>query len=296
MKKIFLFIILIFLTFEIAQAKKVFVCSIHPVSAILKELTGVNANIKTIASEGASPHTYSLKPSDIMKVNVSDGFFYVGGKLDPWAEAIDSENKFALLELIPEEALMKYSIDDAHDHGDDEKEHQHSEFENIDPHFWLNPMTVSMLIPSLRDKLIELDPENANNYLSNATAFENKLKFTHSKIEKMLLNLRGKPVFQFHPSFNYFIKEFRLLNAGVIQKIPGSDPSVKETADLITKIKKSGTKAIFTEPQLPKSSAKMIAKEAGVSLYELDPLGGTKGRERYTDLIMFNAEIFKKAL
>lgn len=295
-----IFLALILLTLNL-EAKKVFICSIHPAASILKELTGTAAEVKTLATIGASPHSYSLKPSDLVKVNVSDGLFYIGGKLDPWAEAIETEKKFALLELMPKEALLRFNKSHEHNHDDVSSHEDHSsddenELMNIDPHFWLDPMTVLQLIQPLKEKLSELDPDNANIYNSNATAFENKLKLTHSKIDKMMMKFRGKPVFQFHQSFNYFIKRYRLTNAGVIQKVPGTNPTVKETADLIMLITKSGAKSIFTEPQLPKKPAEIISKEAGVSLFELDPVGGTKGRERYTDLLMYNAEIFKKAL
>ena len=273
-------------------AKKVITCSINPVSAIVREISGTAAEVKTLAGSGASPHTYSLKPSDLITINVSDHFFYLGAMLDPWAESIDIETKTAIISLMPDSLLMQYQDEHSHDHGDSHEHHDHSDV-NIDPHFWLDPILVKALVPSLRDKLIEIDPKNANIYRANADAFLNKLDLTHKEVERMLRDLRGKPVYQFHPSFNYFLKRYKLINAGVIEKIPGTGPTVKHTADLISQIRTSGANAIFTEPQLPKKSAELIAKEAGVHLYELDPVGGIKNREKYSDLILYNAKILK---
>lgn len=287
MKKIALILLLLLFSPNLFS-KKVFVCSFHPVSAIVKELTGTAADVKTIAGSGISPHTYSMKPSDMIKIELADGFIYLGGNVDVWAEKLEKADKINLLSMLPEDDLLTFDHDHSH-----ENDTSHSD---IDPHFWLDPLTVIKIIPALKDKLIELDNENANVYNANANAFEKKLAHLNNEIERMLNSKRGKPVFQFHPSFNYFIKRYKLVNAGVIEKNPGNEPTARETAELINKISRSGTGAIFSEPQLSDKSIKMIAKEANVSLYELDPVGGIKGRERYSDLILYNAKIFQKAL
>jgi hypothetical protein len=39
-----------------------------------------------------------------------------------------------------------------------------------------------------------------------------------------------------------------------------------------------------------------VAAEAGVALFELDPLGGFAGRERYQDLLRWNAAVLLEGL
>ncbi|HOQ50096.1 MAG TPA: zinc ABC transporter substrate-binding protein, partial [Candidatus Kapabacteria bacterium] len=58
----------------------------------------------------------------------------------------------------------------------------------------------------------------------------------------------------------------------------------------------SGAKAIFNEPQLSDKAVRSIADEANVSVYLLDPVGGTSGRESYQELILYNARTLAKAL
>jgi hypothetical protein len=46
---------------------------------------------------------------------------------------------------------------------------------------------------------------------------------------------------------------------------------------------------VFTEPQLSVEALRPIARDLGVTLAVLDPLGGMPGREGYVDLLLFNA-------
>jgi hypothetical protein len=40
----------------------------------------------------------------------------------------------------------------------------------------------------------------------------------------------------------------------------------------------------------------VIAQEADVPLFELDPIGGTPGRDSYEALLRYNADVLEKAL
>ncbi len=87
-----------------------------------------------------------------------------------------------------------------------------------------------------------------------------------------------------------------MVYAGAIETSPGKEPTMKTTARIIKKIKASGTKALFTEPQLPKGPAKVIAEAANLKIFVLDPVGGDKGKKKYSDLILYNAKVFARAL
>jgi ABC-type Zn2+ transport system substrate-binding protein/surface adhesin len=46
---------------------------------------------------------------------------------------------------------------------------------------------------------------------------------------------------------------------------------------------------LFIEPQFDQGMLEQLARDLGVTLKILDPLGGTKGREHYIDMMRFNA-------
>ena len=301
MRKITLFTILFFILLhlgcETQQSKPLYVTTIPPVAAILREIVGTKGEVSCLLSNGASPHTYSVQPSDVFKVQSAKAFFYVSDILDGWVSKIPSNNKIMLIDLIPKDNLISFNGQEhSHSHNSENEAEPNHNLENIDPHFWTDPLTVKALLVKLVDTLSVLDPDNAATYKANSGIFEKRLELLDRQVSSALLKLRGKPVFLFHPSFLYLLKRYNLRYAGSIEVSPGKEPTPRYIAELSKKIRESGTKAIFTEPQLPEAPAKMIAKESSVLVYTLDPIGGTKETSKYTDLIMYNVKILQRAL
>ena len=136
---------------------------------------------------------------------------------------------------------------------------KNTNFKDVDPHFWMDPLAVKALIPVLIDTLSKLDPQNASTYKTNGDLFIKRLDLLHKQLTSITDKLQGKVLFLQHPSFLYFAKRYNLIYEGSIEETPGKEPSPKFIADLITKIKSSGTKAIFSEPQLNHKAAKVIS-------------------------------------
>lgn len=297
MKKLYyiLFILIISFTVNI-NAKPLYIATSQPVKAILQEITGTKADIITLVSPGNSPHTYSPKPSQVFKAQKADALFYVSELLDGWASNLGTKNKYRLIGLLPISNQLPFDAEDSHMEGDDKKEKLHKEKVIIDPHFWTDPLSVKAIVPILVRILAKLDSANAGEYQKNGKSFIKKLNSLNTEISSMMKPYKGSSVFLFHPSFRYYLRRYGLVYQGSIEVSPGKEPTSRYINALIKKIKKTGAKAIFTEPQLPSAPAKMIAEAANLKIYTLDPNGGTKRRLNYIDLMIYNAETFRKAL
>jgi len=274
MKKIIpYYLISIFLTIievqTVISAKPDYVVTGFPVKFILDELTHNIADVSVLVPPGASPHTFAPNPSDIKKMEKAKALFYVSEELDGWAVKIQAKNVIRLMDYLPAEYKMNFA--ESYRHGNESHE---SGSDIIDPHFWTDPLAVKTLVGKLTEILIRLDKANENNYRNNAKVFIARLELLNLQIQARTVQIRGKSIFLFHPSFRYFIKRYGLNYGGAIEIDPGVEPSVRHTGDLISKIKKSGVKAIFTEPQLNPGPAKVIAESLGISLAQLDPNGG----------------------
>jgi len=291
-------------------SKPVYIATSHPIGEILKEVVGTRAKVEVLVQPGESPHTFSPKPSDAYKINSAKAIFYAAEIMDGWATKLEGGTKIEMIKFVPETHLLTF--DDMHQHKHEEnidqnkKEistHDHDNHSSdshphgvIDPHFWTDPITVKEMLKGLVDTLSVIDPENAATYRNNAGIFEKRLDLLARQVGNLLDEVRGRPVFLFHPSLRYLLARYGLVYAGAIETSPGKEPSPKYIEQLVKKINDSGAKAIFTEPQLPKEPAEVIAEAATVMLFELDPVGGVKGRMTYPDLILYNAKILQKAL
>lgn len=292
MKKLslYIFIIIGIISCQAQSAKPVFVTTSASIASIIREIAGVKADVVFLVPPGSSPHTYSSKPSDMRKVNIAAALFYVSDDMDGWAVNLPAKNKIALMNFLPKE-YYKYYDGSSYNAADSNNTNK-----TPDGHFWTDPLAVKAMVAAIADTMARLDPENAGAYRNNAGLFEKRLDLLFKQVDNIIHEIKGKTVFLFHPSFIYFINRFQLVYGGSIEENAGVDPTAQYIAEIVEKIKSSGAKAIFSEPQLPDASARSIAEAANVSIYILDPVGGTKGRSAYADLILYNARTLQKAL
>ena len=95
--------------------------------------------------------------------------------------------------------------------------------------------------------------------------------------------------------FQYTFNRYNLHLAGLIEPFPGREPSLKFLHNLIGEIEKSPPAALFSEVQLARRPAQVLAEAARVPLYELDPIGGVEGRMKFADMLRFNVRVLSQA-
>lgn len=283
---------------ENAGAKEVasirYTASIPPLAAILRELCRGRAEVEVLLPPGASPHTYQPTPAVVKALSKATALFYVGVNLDKeWIGKLPATNKVELLPLLPSAvqlpAISHHDLD-GHDHGEGEEQG------GIDPHFWTDPLTVKELLPKLTAALVALDPAGRAGYQENSEQFGLRLVDLDRTLRTMLGPIQAEPLLMFHPAFQYLIHRYQLTLGGLIEPFPGREPSPKYLHEVLRQVKALKVKAIFSEPQLPKRPAQMVAETAKISVYELDPEGGRPGRQSYEELLLFNAKVLLEAL
>lgn len=249
----------------------------YPLKLIVQEIFGDTASVQCIVPPNVSEHTFEPKVSDIAKLERAKVVFYVSDNLDNWATK-NIENRLAILYLLPEDKI--YFFEDG---------------KTPDPHFWTSPKTVFLIVDTLASILIKQFPNFQQKILENSKKFKNSLLILNDTLESLFSKIQGKYVFLFHPSFRYFIRDYGLNYGGSIEEAPGAEPTPSHLNNLIKKIRETGTKAIFTEPQLNPHTAKVLAKNAKVKLYEVDPLGNYEIKN-YEQFVLKNAKTFWEAL
>ncbi len=269
----------------------VFVVTIHPLKAILAEVAGDRAGVVRILAPGASPHTHDPRPSDVRQAERALALFYVDPALDGWAAQLRRDRLHALLPMVHPELLLQqedHQCDGGHDHrhGEDEP----------DPHFWTDPLVVKSLLPDLAGLLTRYDPEGEAEYHANAEAFAGVLEELHGELAEKLAPVAGEKVVLFHPSFRYMLERYGLEYAGVIEPSPGREATPRYLQGLIRRFEEENIKAVFSEPQLSQRPVEVIGEGTGRPVFMLDPVGGVPGRESYSELLRYNAEVLRTAL
>jgi ABC-type Zn uptake system ZnuABC Zn-binding protein ZnuA len=187
----------------------------------------------------------------------------------------------------------------AHDeHGEDDHDdhgHEHSKGAP-DPHVWLDPTIMIKGVDLIAEQLAVIDPAGKDTFMKNAAEVKAALQKVDGEIEARTKAFTKRTIVTFHGSMAYFAKRYNIRIAAVVEPLAGKEPTASYIAEVLQAIKVSGAVALFSEPQLDKGPGEMIAKEAGIKLGELDPVGGLKGREAYEALLLWNTEQLEKVL
>ena len=120
---------------------------IAPVHSLVSQVMGTLSEPTLIVSAGASPHGYSLRPSEAQALQDANLVFWVSAGLTPWLEETvvtlaPDATRIELLELegitalaLREGALFEAHQHDHHEHGDEHHdEAQHDEAHHDDEH------------------------------------------------------------------------------------------------------------------------------------------------------------------
>jgi len=294
-----------------AWAQLTVITSIHPLYDLTQEVAGEHAKVIRLLPPGASPHTFDPTPRDVAQLETAD-LLIMNGVLDEWlvemSEAVNADAP--LFELIAE--LEFEPLEGHDDHGDDghsdeeegeehkdeegEADHDNHDHGGVNPHLWLDPTLMAQAVPLIAAQLADLDPENAQAYQANAERMVGELNELDAELIETLKPVAGAAFVPFHDAWPYFVRHYGLDLVVEIEPAPGREPSPAYIAEALELIEGSGAKAIFSEVQLPPRPAEVVAESAELPLYLLDPLGGSDGRESYSDLMRYNAQTILEAL
>jgi zinc transport system substrate-binding protein len=177
-----------------------------------------------------------------------------------------------------------------HDDHKGHKEHAHGEF---DIHIWLDPENAKTMSMEIAKELSKIDPKNKLIYESNAKKVSFKINKMMKEIKKEINKDAAFVVF--HDAYQYFEKRFNIDAVGALTVNPEVLPGAKQLTEIRKEIKHEKVKCLFSEPQFNPSIAKAIAKDTGVKIAVLDPLGAklNASKDLYFQLIKNIALSFK---
>jgi len=257
-----------------------------------------------IVDRGASPHEYSLRPSNAASLEASDLVFWISNSLTPWLDdPLDTlANDAEVIELMDAKGVIVLAFREgatfethSHEHGHDEDEHATV---NVDPHGWLDPYNGKIWLDVIATALSKIDPTNSDIYFANATQGKADIDAATSEIDATLAEFRGTDFIVYHDAYQYFEKRFDVLAAGSISLGDVSDPSPARIVEIREKVEKLGITCVFSEPQFNPELVRTVADGTSVTTREIDPLGTTftLGPDFYLDVLRSIAQTMASCL
>jgi len=284
-----------------AAAAPSVVADIPPVHSLVSIVMDGVGTPGLLVQPGASPHGYSLRPSEAEALDRADAVFWIGEILEPWLEgsieALASDaNVVELMEAegttelaVRESATFEKHSHEEHghnDHDEDHAEHEHEEHEHEeaeaheghdhhghDPHAWLDPENARVWLDVIAAELSELDPENAETYRANAESGKAELARVMDEISDTLESAQGSNFIVFHDAYQYFENRFDFPASGSISLGDASDPSPARIEEIQHKVEELQITCVFSEPQFNTGMIKTVLRGSDAKVGVLDPLG-----------------------
>ncbi len=294
-----------FLGTGLSLAEVPVVASIRPIASLVAGVMEGVGEPNTIVQAGASPHTYSMRPSDAQALQNAKVIFWVGPELEAFlAKPIDSLGTGATvitlsqapgLQTLPMREGGAFEEHMHDEHGSDEHEHEGHAF---DPHLWLDPENAKAMVDAIEAALVGADPKNAHAYTQNAKRLKDRLDGLTTDIAAELKPIRNRPFIVFHDGYQYFERRFGLHAVGSITVSPEHIPGAARVSAIEEKIKDSGAVCVFAEPQFRPSLIDVVIEGTDVRTGVLDPLGTdiAEGPDQYFGMIRDLAKGLKACL
>jgi zinc/manganese transport system substrate-binding protein/manganese/iron transport system substrate-binding protein len=263
---------------------------------IVANVGGDRVAVWSVIPAGADPHTWEASPQEVVRLEDSDSFIYMGAYLEPFIEdgawrRAARDAGIPQLELAEEVELI--AVDRVIDHGD----HVH-DLRGGDPHVWLDPLKAIEVVDAVETHLADLDPAGAAAFAANAEVYRTKLRALDEAYRAGLAAIppERRKLVVFHDAYTYFAERYDFEVVGIVLPNPDGEPSARDIADLVSTIEEEGVGVVFGEPQFDTSLLDAIAAEAGVEVGMLmtDTFDGVI--DTYLELMAFNLDSLDRHL
>ena len=277
-----------------AEAPKV-VVSIKPIHSLVASIMQGVGEPSLIVEGAASPHTYSMKPSNAAALQDADIIFWVGHGLEAFLEkpleSLGGDSKVVELDDAPGLTKLKFregGAFEAHDDGDEDENHaDHHDEGEFDMHLWLDPMNAKAMATEIEVTLEKIDPGNVARYRSNLEALKARLDTLDTSLAAKIAPIKDKPFIVFHDAYQYFEHRYGVKVAGSITVSPETMPGAERLSQIHDKIKTLGATCVFSEPQFEPKLVNVVLEGTPAKSGTLDPEAATleAGPELYFQLM-----------
>lgn len=242
-----------------ADDKKIVAVSIVPQESFVKEVAGELVEVITLIPPGSSPETYSPTPKELQKFSQASIYFTIG------IPAEEANILPAAKDLSPDTKIVDLASIVSQEYPD--REFAPGE---RDPHIWLSPKRVKVMIDVIQKELSALDPENSDTYRKNAEDYKARLDELDANIKEMLKDLQNKSFIVYHPAFGYFADDYGLEMISLEEE--GKEATPQRFQELVEIAKSKGIKVIFHQAEVDSRQAKAFAEEIGGRTEKIEPL------------------------
>ena len=273
--------------------------SVYPIYDFTKKIGGDKINLSMLTKPGEEPHHYEPSSDDIKNLSKADLFIYNGAGLESFTDKIiESNPDLKTCQASEGVDLIKATHDHDHDHDccqnsddadhnhnhENENNHNHEAKENhssheeehhhgmYDPHTWLSIKNAKIEMENIKNKLSEIDPDNASYYQKNFDKYAKMCDDLDKEYSQKISVLPNRVMVVSHQAFGYLCGDYGLSQVPIKNISNEDEPDAQTMAQIIDYIKKNNIKYICVEEMISTKIADTIKAETGAQIKVLSPV------------------------
>ncbi|WP_457631080.1 metal ABC transporter substrate-binding protein [Oceanithermus sp.] len=255
-----LFAIVLFSAAALA-AKPLAVATIEPYASLARAVLGDGWRVESLVPAGANPHVFSPTPADVRKVAAARLVIMNGLGLDDWLiDKLVKPNNLQATVYRAADSLKGRTI--ALPSG------------APDPHVWTDPVLMTFVVCDIARAAGRLDPEHADDYLTRAREYKQKLFEIAQMTAARLEQAPTRKFVAFKNPFSYVAARYQLERVYLITPNPAAEPSPRELAAAARVLQQNDLHYILAPMQTARE-AEQVAATLGVQAALIDILGET---------------------
>ncbi|WP_373071944.1 metal ABC transporter substrate-binding protein [Sulfurimonas sp.] len=284
---------------DIKNTKINIVVSTYALYDITTHIAEDRFNVKNILPFGSDAHSYELSPKNMAGIQDANLFIYSGASLEPWAAKFSTQNSLDMSKYVK---LIHLDEDDEHHHHKDselEHEEKSEHKEALDPHYWLDLENMEKMTEVIVAEFIKLSPKDKEFFETNKKSYLASLAEMDNSYKSALKECKKDTIVVNHNAFSYLGKKYNFHIESINGLSNDSMPSPDDIKKILHLIEDEGISIIFFESFASDKIIKSIAKDTGVKVDTLQPLGNITKDEvgkSYKHIMDENIKKIKQAL
>lgn len=229
-----------------------------------QRVAGDRAEVVALMGPGVDPHAYRQTRSDIANVVGSDLVLWHGLYLEAQMEEffLDLGARMPVVavgEGVSEDQLLS-----------------HDDYAGrYDPHVWMDPDLWPQVVVTIRDALIEIDPEGETVYRANAEEYLQSISDLADYAQSVLGSIPEdqRVLISAHDAFNYFGNAFDFDVVGIQGISTEAEAGLRRIEDLVSLLVENEISAVFVESSVSDRNIRALIEGAAARGHEV-AIGG----------------------
>jgi zinc transport system substrate-binding protein len=228
------------LAFPVSAKPMKVLASIHPLGLIAASVTPLE-NLEVLVPEGITPHDFSLRPSDIDRLQEADVILWSGRQAEPYLAGFARR--------WPDKTwidLSSFAL----------------EGQVRDPHYWLS-VPISLKAQQALAEALGVTSDDFSRQVERVVVYS----------DEVLAPVKDRGFFVFHRAYDHWVNERGLNQVGAFTLTPEQKPGMRTLQLMRDQLRGGDVACVFREPEYSPALVVKVVGDLRVKQGELDPLG-----------------------